>query len=130
MVAGGEAALASDYRGQLGLPESALDIDPEAIAAAEAKRAEAYLGLGLPEGAVVVLDDPGQLPAARAALEAAPAVGIDVEWQPSHQAGRQTPAALLQVRAAGGRASGRRAGPRPLGRTASPCAAAVAPFLN
>jgi hypothetical protein len=98
MVASGEAALASDYRDQLGLPPSALNIDPEAVAAAEAKRREAYLGLDLPPGAVAVVDAPGQLPAAAAALAAAPAVGIDVEWQPSHTSGRQTPAALLQVR--------------------------------
>jgi hypothetical protein len=98
MVACGEAALAADYRQQLGLPETALKIDPEELAAAEAGRKETYLQLQLPPGAVAVVDDARQLVEAGRALAAAGAVGIDVEWQPG---GRQAPAALLQVRREG-----------------------------
>lgn len=119
MVGAGEAALASDYRQQLGLPESALRIDAGALAAAEAARAEKYLQLSLPPAAVQVVDDVADLPAVSAALAAADAVGVDVEWQPSHQPGRQSPAALLQVRGRGrGRGPGFFGAPfayRPLG---------------
>jgi hypothetical protein len=100
MLSAGEAALASDFQQQLGLPEAALAIDPASIAEAEARRRGAHLPLSLPPGAVVVLDEPSQLAAAREALAGSPTIGIDLEWQPSHATGRATPAALLQVRPA------------------------------
>jgi len=102
MVSVGEAALASDYQQQLNLPPDVLTIDPEALAAAEARRRDQYLQVDLPERLIQMVDSPEQLEGAGEALRAAAAVGIDVEWQPSHQAGKQTPAALLQVRTAFG----------------------------
>ncbi|KAI8465202.1 MAG: ribonuclease H-like domain-containing protein [Monoraphidium minutum] len=97
MVAAGEASLADDYRRQMGLPAAALPIDAAALAAAAAVRAERYLQPALPPGAARVVDAAGQLAEAGRKLLAADAVGVDVEWQPSHCAGGESPAALLQV---------------------------------
>eukprot|EP00879_Flechtneria_rotunda_P026817 GHRR01028650.1.p1 GENE.GHRR01028650.1~~GHRR01028650.1.p1 ORF type:complete len:381 (+),score=102.18 GHRR01028650.1:1142-2284(+) len=97
MADAGELALAEEYRKQLRLPESLLAFDPGQVAAREAARREQYLQLDLPPAAVLFVDDAIGLCEAAQLLHGSGAVGLDVEWKPSHTAGVTSPAALLQV---------------------------------
>ncbi|EFJ45282.1 hypothetical protein VOLCADRAFT_118385, partial [Volvox carteri f. nagariensis] len=81
MVEAGEAGLADEYRKRFGLPPTALQLDPEVLAAQEAARAERFLPLALPPSAVLFVDGPTGLRAAAAALSGADLIGIDVEWR-------------------------------------------------
>lgn len=53
--------------------------------------------LPLPATAVEVVDSAEQLPAVAAALAAADALGLDLEWKPNHAPGSSSPASILQV---------------------------------
>eukprot|EP00877_Chromochloris_zofingiensis_P011233 jgi/Chrzof1/6363/Cz18g05220.t1 len=98
MLACGESELATQYATQLGIPESALQVDPEAVAAEEAARKEQYLQLAVPLEAVAIIADATALEEAGNQLLQAAVVGIDVEWKPNHEAGSSSaPASLLQV---------------------------------
>lgn len=81
------------------------------LAAQEAARRAAYLQLDLPppaDGAdgdgtsscscLLWVDDADGCRRALQALSGSSAIGLDVEWRPSHVAGVTSPAALLQVR--------------------------------
>lgn len=72
------------------------------VAAREAARREAYLQLDLPEGSVLWVDDAAGCVQAQQVLAGSDVLGLDVEWKPSHVAGVTSPAAVLQVRWAGG----------------------------
>lgn len=78
----GEAGVALELAERFGL---AAEVDAAGLAwiaqAAAAADAAIYLQPALPEDAVQWVSHAGQLPALRAALAAAPAVGLDAEWR-------------------------------------------------
>jgi hypothetical protein len=107
MVAVDETALAEQYRAELALPQSVLQVDEEALARAEDERRAAHLSLSEvmhcadrsdgQQPVPLLVDDPAGLADAVAALAGSDIVGVDAEWQPVYEAGQTSPAATLQV---------------------------------
>ena len=56
MVEAGEAALAEEYCDLFGCPPSALNLDPEEMAAEEAMRQQRYLQNPFPESNLMMVD--------------------------------------------------------------------------
>lgn len=89
MVEENEMAAANEFRKLLGLPESSLVIDPDAIRAEEERREATYLQLSsyLSPSQVLWVDGASLSSARDVLLNTSGPVGIDVEWKPTQIGG-------------------------------------------
>lgn len=97
MAAEGQMAMAQQYAVMFDLPESIIDIDPDALEAEAAARASTYQQLAIPFENVTLVDTGEAALAAKPFLSKAMAVGVDVEWRPDGK-GEKSKASILQVR--------------------------------